>query len=78
MPAASSLALLILNPDDRRVIAVLSESEDLFKFRCTERDAILVLTVKAILSSLVDRNGWLSKNGEVHFSRKTYSGVIDD
>jgi hypothetical protein len=31
-----------------------------------------------MLGSLVDSNGWLSKNGEVHFSRKTYNSVIDE
>jgi hypothetical protein len=77
-PAASSFAELILNPDDRRVMAVLNASEERFRFRCTDNDAILVFTVKAILNSLVDRNGRFSKSGEVHFSRKTYSFVIAD
>jgi restriction endonuclease S subunit len=59
-------------------MAVLKASEDRFRFRCTDSDAIFVLTVKAILNSLVDRNGRFSKSGEVHFSRKTYSFVIAD
>jgi hypothetical protein len=33
MPAASSLALLILKPEDKRAIDVLTASEERFKFR---------------------------------------------
>ena len=42
MPAASSLAELILRPDDSRCIEVVKSSLDLFKLRCPFIEATFV------------------------------------
>ena len=42
-PAASSLALLIRKPDDRRVKEVFSDDCDVFKLRCAFNEAIFEL-----------------------------------
>ncbi|MDT4875469.1 hypothetical protein FQZ97_1108400 [compost metagenome] len=47
-PAASSLALLMRRPVERRCMELFSALDELFRLRWVLRDAMLVLTVKAI------------------------------
>ena len=55
-PAASSLALLMRKPDDRRCIDVVKEAWDIDKLRCAVSDWILVLIVEAIAKLLKRMN----------------------
>jgi hypothetical protein len=47
-PAASSAALLIFLPEDKRSIAVLSSAPEVARDRCAPKDATFVLMNKAI------------------------------
>lgn len=58
-------------------MAVLRESEERPRFLCTDNDAILVLTVKAIFNSSLIRTESSRTLGEVPFSRRTYTVIID-
>jgi len=51
-PAASSLALLMRRPEDRRWIDVLSDVWLVPRLRCAVSDATLVLMVEAITNLL--------------------------
>jgi hypothetical protein len=51
-PAASSLALLMRRPDDRRCMDVASEPADWARLRCALSEGMLVLMVEAILMLL--------------------------
>jgi len=48
-PAASSLALLMRKPEDRRCMEVDNEDWDIDKLRCAVNELMLVLMVEAIL-----------------------------
>src|ERR1700739_1625161 len=60
-PAASSLALLIRRPDDRRCSEVCSEACDVFRLRCAFSEAILVLMVwvMMILQTMYFGSGYM-------------------
>ena len=49
-PAASSLALLMRRPDDRRWIEVFRDACEADRLRCEFRDATLVLITDAMVS----------------------------
>jgi hypothetical protein len=51
-PAASSLALLIRKPDDKRCMEVPKEACDILRLRCAVKEAMLVLMVEAIVKLL--------------------------
>jgi len=53
IPAASSEALLMRKPEDRRCSAVVNEFDYMDRFRCAFRDAILVLMIDAMLILLL-------------------------
>ena len=48
-PAASSFALLIRKPEDKRCMEVDSEDCELVRLRCAVNELMLVLMVEAIL-----------------------------
>ena len=47
-PAASSFALLILKPEDKRSKEVLSELCELFRLRCADNEAMFELIICGI------------------------------
>src|SRR3989304_535586 len=53
-PAASSLALLMRRPEDRRCRAVAKAPCEVFRLRCAFSDAMLVLIIAGILILLWD------------------------
>src|SRR4051794_21587180 len=57
-PAASSLALLIRRPDDRRCREVANEPWDTFRLRCAFNEAILVLILAVMLILQTCISGW--------------------
>src|SRR3990167_1163083 len=60
-PAASSLALLMREPVDRRCMVVANALEEPFRLRWVLSDAMLVLTVRAMVfasNGLVLKGSW--------------------
>src|SRR5690554_2983573 len=57
IPAASSLALLIRRPEDKRCNAVWLAACDLSKLRCALMDAMFVLIICGIVILLYQRFG---------------------